>query len=518
MASIAGQSSGSPGQPSQLQVDSVAGVASPISSESGPEPSPVEAIVHTGSANGIDPVLYSKWIAHKSFRWDTTQAPGTKLSIDKIHPDTIHPYTKHIGKMYNVSVGGFDIRMMVNGTALHGGELIAARIPPNIDPSTIKGLQDLTTFEYVLIDPKNTGVISLHVMDQRNKLYHYTNDTGPDSIGGYFVVAVYAPLITSSTGNQSIVCCIQTRPARDFMFLQLRPLPGVEEKECFDREVDILANALSVKDQPNTLCNFTKTVSFFKVQPAAMEVPPTSLVGSYDFKGKKLGNETTDNYPAPATAFEVAKSGGNSSSQIWIEPPSLAGLPKSVTCNISIAHSKTKETSFPFKIVESVKEPGRFIIYDVGGSVGETVDRNCFYDVELYLETDRKVPQKNSKESYFTFETGKETSSLSSIQPSSFAEKLKSEQFTKVLDTQTAMIVDMLDAEQDVPVRRLKIYPSGIITTTGSTNAIYYPAQKYNFKFVQFSKLTEPIPSPPKNYLRNDLISRWASNTHEQMN
>lgn len=137
------------------------------------------------------------------------------------------------------------------------------------------------------------------------------------------------------------------------------------------------------------------------------------------------------------------------------------------------------------------------------------MQKPTFMRITQYIEAGRKVPTIPSTESWVTF---KGSNGVSSFQPYMLAQLLKNKDYENLISPQEAVIIDMYDSELDVPVRRLKMYYKGHITTKPdpSGDEISLEAKKYYFKFVQISRASEPIPAPPKEFNFNQKLSLWT--------
>lgn len=184
---------------------------------------PVHANVNS-SDNALD-YLRKQNLALSRFTWTTSQLPGTILFSTPITPLRGNQIISYLAGIYNAWNGGMEYQAKVAGTGFHAGALGLARIPPNIDPSTLKTVQEITAFEYSVIDPKTLEAVSKHISDQRPIMYHYmSNDfTDPNNIGGYFIIFVILQLNTSSTGTNQIDVQVFNKLASDFRFIQIVP-------------------------------------------------------------------------------------------------------------------------------------------------------------------------------------------------------------------------------------------------------------------------------------------------------
>lgn len=212
--------------PAETFDSSITSQEQPVSSVNAGQPTGAEAVQHTGASNGIDEYLRKQYIATATLAWNVNQNAGTLLYKKAIHPGQSHQWMQHLSRMYNTFTGGFDFCVKVAGTGFHAGAVMVVRIPPNIDPSALRSISDITAFEYFVIDPKTLEVEAKEVMDQRNILFHYMplDTKNPQTFGGWFCIYVLIPLNTSSTGATKINLQVFEKPSKGFEFHQLKPL------------------------------------------------------------------------------------------------------------------------------------------------------------------------------------------------------------------------------------------------------------------------------------------------------
>lgn len=467
-------------------------------------PSSSDGAIYSGAYNSIDMYFRMQFIALASFVWNTTQSPGTLLWSIPISPKQLTPHIRHLAKMYNTWVGGFNFNFKVCGTGFHSGAIAIVRLPPNITPSSISSPSEFSVFEYVIIDPKTLEVVSEHIIDQRNKMYHYMDDEGRDAIGGHIAVYVLAPLATSSTGNQNITIQVLARPSMDFNFFQIKPIAAEGSKED-DDPVEI-PNALN-----SSICNkgtgtFGTPVKNIIISPKSVNLPLASLNGCYKFDGTHLGNATSQIFPIPEISYSLASSPQTNS----IAPDFLTGLPLATgSVSLNLAGNFTGS-----EVIEgtstSMKGPG---LFNFSGAV--TGSKSGYFRLNSWLEATRNVPAKLNEESFVLFENPptEGDNARRSFQTAMLAELLKSKNFANIMNNQQSMIVDCYDADLDTPVRRFRVSYNGIITTKGEDNEIALKANKYYFKFVQYTRISEPIPAPPKDYDFNAVVSKIHHST-----
>lgn len=473
---------------------------------------PEEAMLHTGAFNSIDIYMRMQFLALASFAWTTQQAPGTLLWQAPIKPQNSHQFIRHLALMYNTWVGGFDYNIKVCGTGFHAGALAIVRLPPNIQPSSVTSPADFTAFEYIIIDPKTLEVVTEHIIDQRRTMYHYMNDTGMESSGGYIAVYVLVQLNTSSTGSQQIAVQVLTRPSQQFNFFQIKP---IESKGGPDPEPDeprALAEAFNVGgDCLNSTAIFTDEIKRFTVMPKSQANPLASQAGCYKFSGAPV-NTTLDNDQFPLKS--LARSNATLSESTFI-PTAFMNLPLSSNLTALGLWHRDESGRYQSENISAMTAIGTFKIEPQL----TTGTKDSFMQIEQYIEKTQEVPLKPAEESFFVFDTSNTTQHTFSYQTLALARLLHSGEFKDMITPQEAIIFDIYDKELDTPIRRIKLYYNGHVTTTGLDDQRDLIANKYYFKFVQISRAGEPIPAPPKhntNYRANEIMSLWRSEAFKQ--
>lgn len=471
---------------------------------------PEEAMMHAGAFNTIDVYMRMQFLALSSFRWDVNQAPGTLLWSVPITPRTSHQFIRHLAAMYNTWVGGFDYNIKVCGTGFHAGALAVVRLPPNIAPNTVTSPADFTAFEYLIIDPKTLEVVTEHIIDQRRMMYHYMSDTGTESIGGHIAVYVLVQLNTSSTGSQSIAVQVLTRPSANFNFFQIKPIessgptPEPEEPRA-------IADALNVSElRPNMGAAFQKPIESFVVLPKSQTYIQATFGGSYNFKGETKHENV---FPLPTTVFTnvTAEYASDSYANTIIKPEVWKNVPfASIAATEALAASASRGGTWVKFNTETMAGNGEFQTLKATTGVAKSANT---WAISLTQYVDNETPvQIPADESFFVFQS---SSKLRSTQPLALAALLKSKTYKDLMTPQDAVILDIYDAELDTPIRRIKLYYQGHITTRGETDEIKLVAKKYYFKFVQISRAGEPIPAPPK-YQFNEKLSIWSHTPTKQ--
>lgn len=193
-----------------------------------PHPSPKEMIIHTGSNNHIDPMMYQQKFFLSQFAWNTTHRIGHILFRTPVTPTTGFAQLKYLSKMYNAWTGGLEFDVSIAGTGFNGGRLIACVLPPNYLDNDNIDIPLVNTFANEMIDVKSQNESVLVTGDQRNVEYHWMNKfpssdkfASYTNAGGVFVIMVQMPLISGNASTQSVNVLVRQSLAPDFRFSQM---------------------------------------------------------------------------------------------------------------------------------------------------------------------------------------------------------------------------------------------------------------------------------------------------------
>nr|WPV63518.1 MAG: capsid protein [Wufeng shrew picorna-like virus 8] len=498
----------------------VSGIAAP------PADSTTDVVPHTGQFNNYDPILNEQFIATANITWSTSQLPGTLLWSTRIHPDNCNQFIKHISQMYNAWAGSLDFRLKIAGTGFHAGALMVVRLPPNIDPTTLSTLSDVTAFEYALIDPKQLSVVDRSIMDQRNILYHYRNNLDPDdpnSFGGYFAVYVAMQLNTSSTGLNQINVQLWTRAGPDLIFSQLRPI------SVNPSAVGIDLFKLFFGDQAT--CALTGTRCLMKVQPST-QITTTIDQSAYRFKMDGLEASGLDpnrfkifskfrwnvSIDAPLKTFVIKTLpelyDDNSAYPAWPYVATLGNSANFVTATIfgpvggqEITGFKNNSGTVPTQYL-SFSNPYNGGVNNWTGDVGSYNYATFLGSLPLDFFTQEVQPMG---EQYYPYTVSKfappisesivlfasEFSYMNSVKRQQTLEMIAAARkgtFKGILNPDQAVLFEMKDRLTDLPVAYVKLYNDGSLTMKASSTEILYSYENYYFVPVFITQATQPIP------------------------
>jgi len=283
----------SSGETGGLVEDSTVGNPQSVSMLIQPAP-PNEITAYATQANVIDPILYENFMSVALVQWTTAMLPGTLLWYTPVHPKFANQYIQYITALYNTWAGGMQYKIKVAGTGFHAGALAMVKLPPNVKPSSLGGSQDWEVFGYEIFDPKDISMETRSANDQKPLMYHYTgdfNEDDPNSFGGYICLFVKMGLQTSSTGTNQIGIQIWNRLDMDFMVAQMRPINSVESRPgdaaqlLFPEAKELYEGML-----------WPAPVNALNVKPSSEVRNTTACYGAVRFDGTELSTYTYAKY------------------------------------------------------------------------------------------------------------------------------------------------------------------------------------------------------------------------------
>jgi hypothetical protein len=466
-----------------LDVPAIAG--RPAATIEGPRHANVSA------SDDIMNYLKKQHIALQRFTWSTSQLPGTLLVNIPITPLRANNIISYLAGIFNAWNGGLEYQAKVAGTGFHAGALGIARIPPNIDPVTLKTVQQFTAFEYSVIDPKTLEAISKHIPDQRPIMYHYMNNdfTDPNNIGGHFVIFVILQLNTSSTGTNQIDVEIFNKLAPDFRFIQVIP-PNLPSQPSTD--IDKWNSLFS------TPANHLHTI--FPFQISTLTINPNSFssaakVGLRNLSGQLslddtysedvVGNFANFGFPFYATSATSLVPVLNSTIQ----------FNKQISVNMTTPFFKTYSSTAANAVLAGTAP----ILFNAPNTVvGALV--GAYYNLLPNLSapitaTYPGVPVVSAPagESLITFSMGGSNATPPMLTTRYLSFAFKTGQFS--IATNEAVLGQIFSNTSGLPVAFIKIYHSGIITSNLQLTALNLDFSDLNIQFVSFIQASQPIPN-----------------------
>lgn len=546
--------------------DSTIGASTgPLSQIGLPGPDPSEAPIHAGMVNGIDPYFNAQYIAMQQFTWTTSMDPATLLWHMPVHPTRSHQWMQHLSKMYNTFGGGFDFAFKIAGTGFHAGALIFARIPPNIKPSTLLTLADITAFEYTIIDPKTLEVEMKSVMDQRNIMYHWMkfDESDPQTFGGYIACYCMMPLNTSSTGATSIQIQVWTKPTANFMFSQIKPLQsGPSPSEDYKEVLEAALNFSSVRAP--TWCNGGAD-RYLKAEVGSTSTSTTINVVKGDgqpYNGTSTGinfDDTMNIYTSTnlGSQLQIDDFMVNSSVKKLVGADGYCGIGPVSDLKIQFYVTWGGGATFgyglvgPGELVLAFKansnarfhmtgsweyiSPGRFEFTPTKRYLDGTVDMfKMFKSTEGVPDWDDKVAFQTGYKKWLTgieikvYSNGSISSdhfyappiSETILSPNDSSMGRQFASITQVFASKIlidwlkpgdAILFELWDVLADLPVSKMKLYFEGFMTVPLVKSAISFDFfnGRYNFKFLNKIKGNTPFYSGKKDlkYVRNAAIA-----------
>lgn len=467
-----------------------------LPSIAGPHAPTIEGVRHANVDSGeIMSYLKKQNRALTRFTWSSSQLPGTILFSTPVTPLRGNENVAYLAKMFNLWVGGMDYETKVAGTGFHAGAIGMVRIPPNIDPYTLKTVQQFTAFEYSLIDPKNLEAVTNCVSDQRTTMYHYMSEdfSEPNNIGGYFVIFVFLQLNTSSTGTNQIDVQVFNKLAPDFRFIQVVPpnlsiiAPTDDEKwtnlfNSPDNHLSpvVVAPINTINFQPNT---FSTAAKIGLVNLAGNYVGNPSYIISQTLNGLNyLGylfyaNTTTNLIPVQDSSASYNRSltytGATVHNFVPVSGPT-SSLVASTSTTVNL-HTNSNPVSSVVVGVYYYLTPS---FSSAAGVVG-------------YPSVTALSPQPG--ESLVTFSTEwQQSSALYTLTTTYFENIFKTGNYR--IQSNEAVLLKLSSKSTGADIGYLKLYYGGYFTTNSRTTILNMDMADIMCTFVQFMQAATPIP------------------------
>lgn len=456
-----------------------------------PGPPPNEVPTHTLAFNSVDPVLYKQFIFNSAFVWSVNDPRGKLLWTMPIHPKAYNKITARLSTIYNTWGGGVDVNIKIAGTGFHAGALIFVRIPPNVDPKRMSGTYDFTAFEYIVIDPKQLEVATIHIGDQRQVNYHYQmHEEGAPasfSMGGTLACYVYMGLNTASTGTQQIEVIMTTRLAPDFGFSQLI-MPSPEQDQDADFIPDGLSSVLNFASSLQRSSLNSNPVVTLTILPISTPSANMNIYNIEQLDGKPYNGSTYANY-ATATITVSTKERiecNEASANLGIFACTNIVLFNRTATNVDSAMYVTNgniEYTFPSQIV-------KFTQASIDGwSVG---DKLAIYPLltGTGLRGSSKIFTPPVSESLIVF---------GNITGYSFQTRLMADYFctrtaSKFLEKDKCALFTLYDTQENLPLMFVKLYPEGFLTVLPSKDAVTFNLNRLELRYQSIISRTTVIP------------------------
>lgn len=186
----------------------------PLGDTTGPANTQARAAVATTQKNTVlHDVFQNKHMYVAEFvQWAVSDPVGTVLRILKNHPDN-HVFAAILAPHHLYWSGTMRDHFLMCGTALYGGKLRVAKVPPHIHDADIykMSISDLSRFPGVDMDPKQFPEMSIEYDDINDKMFHvYSKDQdNPSAIGGKLVVFVLGKLQATLQDAEPISIIVQ---------------------------------------------------------------------------------------------------------------------------------------------------------------------------------------------------------------------------------------------------------------------------------------------------------------------
>lgn len=433
--------------------------------------------------------LKKQHISLQRFTWSTSQLPGTLLVNIPITPLRANNIISYLSGIFNAWNGGLEYQAKVAGTGFHAGALGIARIPPNIDPSSLKTVSQFTAFEYSVIDPKTLEAISKHIPDQRPIMYHYMSDdfSDPNNIGGYFVIFVILQLNTSSTGTNQIDVEIFNKLAPDFRFIQVIP-PNIQSAPVTD--VEKWSDLFST---PNLHSHAIFDLPVSQMRIEASNTVSNARIGMVNLAGTVFSDP-------PYTTLNTTPLLGRG--YPWFSVSATSLIPTNGNnilrpYQLTITNAGANFTRILQSGVFAATSPVNFTA--ATAVVGAVVSTNYYLKpnssvacAATYGSTPNITPPVG--ESLVTFSYGSGLLATPFTLTTTFlAEQFLSRRY--VINSNEAVLCQLFSRQTGLPVAFIKIYFNGHITSNAQATPVNLSFTDLRLEFISYMQASTPIPS-----------------------
>lgn len=515
----------------ETSVNIVSSIAAP------PADSSTDMVPHTGQFNNYDPILGEQFIATANITWSTSQLPGTLLWSTRIHPDNCNQFIKHISQMYNAWAGSLDFRLKIAGTGFHAGALMVVRLPPNINPTDLTSLSDVTAFEYALVDPKQLSVVDRTIMDQRNILYHYRNNldpNDPNSFGGYFAVYVAMQLNTSSSGLNQINVQLWTRAGPDLVFSQLRPINkdpssvGIDLFKLYFGETGTCAftgEPVVMSVQPSTQLVTTFAQSVYRIALSGVEASGLPIRAFQNYA--KLKYNITYYFSAEPKIFRMEGNPLNyedsNDAPLWPYEHywhgSIQGNPNTTAVYNPQGYFELFYLGLGTSTNTTTQAVTRYYQSDIGTAIvdGGVLATN-YPDSDATVQTSISTirgnvtfrdavpanypyavtefsPPINESLVFFGPRTGYFNGKILRPQTIEIASAAMRGLFKNIINDDQVVFFEMKDRATNLPILYLKLYTTGVLTTKATSTITLYNYENYEFVPLFIAPAISPFPT-----------------------
>jgi len=454
--------------------------------------------------------------------------PGTLVWSSPISPAYANSNLAYLSKLYNTWGGGIDYLGKVGGTGFHAGALAFVRLPPNYDPHDLQSLADITVWDTQIIDPKQLELISKHVPDQRNILYHYMDDIEgqpkSQSIGGYIAIYVLMQLNTSSSGQNQIDVEILSKASEDFTLAQMRNPTSSGVTVDFSGYQDLINSRLypahtdAFSNSPLTYLNFTTRTSIPNVGLRNIEgdfdgsVPcpaPTYKDGETIVPGWAMSyNVNSNKYALPLqlfdTEFRTYCSSNPSASIILRGGHEGVHIMPQTMCT---PHLDDRETMASFNIcaADSGVAPATAFTdhtyFTMDRYYVDVIDANGVEQIVVPVPGEAFVLFRI--QSNYTGDENNNVLSSSEVQRAFTSGKLPA------FGRNEAILFQLVDSKTRVPITGMKLYYEGFFTAPIQVADADINLSDVSLIYQSIIPRNTPISTPPSAYLQAKSQTTW---------
>lgn len=439
--------------------------------------------------NGYDPHLLEHEHHIMKITWFATDAPGKVLKVFSMAPD-LHPVMRYLGKLYQYWSGSFTLIFRIFATGVNAGALRISTAPPTMDEDELinASMAKLAYLPAMTLDARNANEHTIAFKDMNEKNIHRFDD---GVFGSHIVLWVYATLQAELLNTVGVTVDVQILPNPDFKMWYLLPRNLETVATGNDAYNDSWNMSLGQRGAYGTITNITIRDKSY-VKPVLGWFLHRNVYGDLDGTG----------LPDYAVLSSAAQAGGPRTAYIG-GPGTVWGYnmaihnqlpPAEEYFLIDTVNNEIYKTSSVFKPSGKGGYGAKFtndIPKDVQGTI--CVSKPAVNDA--YPEV---TFQPYDNESIIEFSQGK----LVNLIPQSVIDRWAHHPMD--IPPGYAAQYNMVNVTTGAPVRVCKLYPQGIMTTSGSTEEVVYPIE-YRFEYVRLMAASEHLPRSA-TYMMNDML------------
>lgn len=462
-----------------------------------------------GEFNLIDPYFYTQNCQIATVTWTTSDQIGKLLWYIPISPQLMHKNLVYITRMYLAWTGDFEFMYKIAGTGFHAGMLTLVKLPPGVHPSKITNYRDFSTQPWEGSDAKMLGATSYYGRDIRPIKYHYVHPqpgTPEDyNIGGYIALYVNLPLSTSASGVPRVDVGIWVKCAPNFRVGWVIPYDLYQDTseavmpETLKNALDWTGTAIAPIMSANAL-----VAHYLKILPAATKVINTGIYQCFSMQGdilSKFYSNQGDEVVNQGT-WNVSSVSEDGKTMVLVDP----SHPWQASPQLGLIYAGTRNIVTPYiKSVDEVHADGKLVrtfTADEGHSFKGIVPGDFLFVTYFHPDTtkatwtvsgwtDNEISSPLANESFVVYANN----DVMSLQITELTRLFRNGALKDWLPIGSAALLTIYDSANNLPLRNVKLYRKGFMTTNAMADAAQFNINTVYFQYNGLISETGNIPT-----------------------